>query len=292
MTTAANPKQAAFLQAIEDRDDDDDGIFLDQPEDLSQVPDSQQDVDHPRALQESDTNVLKRKHISSGDEEESYEQGADDRSKKRRTGNVTRPTSLIDIRNTLSEIIGEDSINLDEEDDDRQSSYSSEEEEAGEFQRDSALAEAATAPVEHHKRTTADETRSKVIDRIALRRAERSASSRSSVGEGQGPMAFYSNSRAGSNSFKVPSLLRRATTNASVESDGKPAAANNTGGMGAKVIKMGGSKKSSINYHVRETERRQKIEKLAKERKDSQVRAGKLRRNRMGLGALAGGTFG
>ena len=57
-------------------------------------------------------------------------------------------------------------------------------------------------------------------------------------------------------------------------------------------VKFGGSKKSSVNYYVREQERKAKVEEAEKSRVEDRMRVGRLRRSGMGLGSLAGGTFG
>lgn len=57
---------------------------------------------------------------------------------------------------------------------------------------------------------------------------------------------------------------------------------------------MGGTSKSSVNYYVREAERRKKVQEGERERTEARERVGRLRRNgSMGrLGGLGGGVFG
>ena len=63
------------------------------------------------------------------------------------------------------------------------------------------------------------------------------------------------------------------------------------GGMGKESVKMGGTKKSSVNYYVREMERTARLEQVEKERMEGRERVGRMRRSRSGLGALVGGSF-
>jgi mediator of replication checkpoint protein 1 len=84
---------------------------------------------------------------------------------------------------------------------------------------------------------------------------------------GSGPLAFHSAAATSLSGFKVPSLLRRATTslsNASTTSSNSttPAPSADNG------VRRGGSKKSNIHYQAREAERKKIVEASDRRRKE------------------------
>ncbi|KAB8342867.1 hypothetical protein FH972_022464 [Carpinus fangiana] len=294
---AENPKQAAFLQAIEDREDEEEVFFLDTPENGGQESQPQAVAASPESLdaEESSRKRKREDDVDSDDDEQIAERPA---APLRRTGRLTKPTTLQDIRNTLSELIGDsneaedgeqEEMVLDSQPLDRGQSYSPELEAAA--AEEASPAEGADgsrwtgAEARNPRRTPASSTRIAVIDRIAMKRSRSSSlTSKQSASAAASRQAFFAPSAAGSTSFKVPSLLRRATTNASNASDGSDKTGLSTGGMGKEVIKMGGSKKSSVNYYVREKERRAKVEEVERGRDEARKKVGMLRRKEVGAG--------
>jgi mediator of replication checkpoint protein 1 len=102
------------------------------------------------------------------------------------------------------------------------------------------------------RRTTA----TPVVDRIMLKR-------QGSLGmvSREVKMAFAAGEGGQIGGFKVPGLLRRATANStgsneSIVSGGSVSSTRE----GVKGVRMGGGKKCSINYHVREESRRAVVE--------------------------------
>ena len=90
-----------------------------------------------------------------------------------------------------------------------------------------------------------------------------------------GPLAFHASAFDSVAGFKVPSLLRRATTNLSTASNSSSStttAASETG------VRVGGSKKANIHYQAREAERRKIVEAAERKRKEG------LKRNVVGRG--------
>lgn len=86
-----------------------------------------------------------------------------------------------------------------------------------------------------------------------------------------GPLAFHAPTAGATNGgFKVPSLLRRATTNLSTTSN-TSGTTTPTGGEGG--VRRGGSKKSNIHYQAREAERRKVVDASDKRRKESVKRS-------------------
>lgn len=233
----------------------------------------------------------------------------------------TRPTTLAAIRTTLSELIGEpdpltsavlgnaakpfaydddhvsDDERLSDDEPEHQDKYEQRKHQETHVTDNEALAsvhvpDEGARPIGNARRVPATSTHVAVVDRMALRRAASHARTLSDADMGAyGRLAF---SAAGATeSFTVPSLLRRATTNASttsVDSQGDGSAK----GLGHAAVRMGGSKKSSVNYHVRELERRRKGEEAERVRDEGRRRIGEMRRTGGGaiLAGMAGGSFG
>lgn len=225
--------------------------------------------------------------------------------RKRLTVQHTKPTSLAQIRDTLSEIIGEPESILDSQqpsavfadgNDNESSSDESFIDKDDQGPPETAVANPdknqlplpgaiPTNPLRSHA----------VVDRLSLKRAGSSNASLD-VDPKQTRLAFQAPSKTSSSGFKVPSLLRRATTNASnpsSESGADRSAAAVAMGLirgGRDGIKLGGSKKSSVNYYVREEERRAKVEVGERTRLQDRMRVGRMR-GEGSLGGLSGGIF-
>ena len=212
----------------------------------------------------------------------------------RRTNKAFKPSSLADIRNTLSEMIGEDSFVEAEADDEElyddeilDDALANNEDEDMDLANDSlALSRSELMPPPVPVPTLA---RTVTIDRMAARRAAHTTRAAANVA---GNAAFEASTSGTIPSFfRKPSLLRRATTAGST-------GAESTGGRGGLTVgenvKQGGTKKSSVNYYVREKEKMARVEKIERERKDGREKVGKMRREglgRGGLGSVVGGQF-
>lgn len=272
---AEDPKKLAFLQSIEDRSPDDDFDFLDRPaEDSFRVEmDTQEDRDSQSqqaplsAPQES-----KRKFPLA----ESVPDSGNMRPPPaaRRTTNAKKPASLAEIRESVSFLTEEPgSINIAQE----PSSSASEDEENRHTNS------------HHNPRRTSSNP---IIDRLSLKRAESASTSTSSR------LAFHDPAMNPSiGGFKVPSLLRRATT--SQLSANRPdangisttALTERAAGGGEKgdFVRRGGTKRSSVNFVSREKERRAAVEGVERRRREERERVAKERRS--GLGTLGVGSF-
>jgi len=136
----------------------------------------------------------------------------------------------------------------------------------------------------HKRRRTAATV---VIDRVAASRSN-SAMSESAK------MAFQS---ATETQFRVPSLLRRATTNMSStsgDSQGSSGASSSTSGRGNPLesttgIKRGGKASSSINFHQREQVRAKVENERELKRKQERKKQGQERQGVLGM--LTKGSF-
>ncbi|KAL9085802.1 MAG: hypothetical protein Q9165_007434 [Trypethelium subeluteriae] len=294
---AENPKKAAFLRAVEDHDSEDEVDFFNSPEDDAPVPDSQASNAEP-SQQVSETQVpasneatLKRKHA---DDDVFTRPPA----QMRRTNRGKKPSNLAEVRETLSFLI-----------DDQQSvpetpiSESESESEHTVFENEEMPQ--ATAPTEDDevfakpqmkppKPAPLESRRSSanpIIDRLSLKR---SSSSMLSDTENSTGLAFHAPAKNSTPGFKVPSLLRRATTSSSVASthsdSAKARASSVTEEMVTGGVRRGGSKKSSINYAAREAERRSVVEEAERKRKEGVRKVAGMRRGVLkGLGGGAGG---
>lgn len=316
---AENPKQAAFMQALEDRDEMEDLDFFDGPQESFTValPDSQAEASGPQPLAAISGNNAgtKRTHAEYTDlgqasqDAENMPPPANPRRTK--AAKTSRPTSLADIRTTLSEIIGEPESVLESQRLRSQSpehsvhEYDQNDNSPPTEDEDEELYRHPSEPVpsshleRNPRRTNPNIKRDSVINRIALRKQVSSLGR--SIDSNQSRLAFQPSTNT-SFSFKVPSLLRRATTNSSTGSmDTSAGLSAAAGGLGGKdAVKRGGSAKSSVNYYVRELERKAKLEKIEKERMEGRLRVGRMRREVLagkgarkegGLGGLVGGGF-
>ncbi|KZF19051.1 hypothetical protein L228DRAFT_264165 [Xylona heveae TC161] len=343
---AENPRKLAFLRAIEDRDEEEGTGFLDQTEDdwlMPHISQSQSQSQDPLdtqvqpaesvtvATSNNDNSIGKRKR--SIDETEGNEENRPPPHMRQHATKALskskRPSTLAEIRQSvafLTEAPNAPAHAPDSESDEERP-------ESDEIDRveDSQLSMMATAvdagaDAENNIQTTTwTTTTSKpnardpfasrrttrshaIIDRISLRRA--ASSNASSAG---GKMAFHDPSATGSSSatgfpFRVPSLVRRATSNlsaASLNSSGQNASPTGVvvarerqagGDSTDSIVKRGGTKKSSINYHQnarakeRESERTRAIRKSDKKREAGRIRLASERGGLLGM-IGGGGSF-
>ncbi|KAH8147910.1 uncharacterized protein LAJ45_08011 [Morchella importuna] len=251
---AANPKRAAFLAAIEDRDRDEEMDFLDRGEEdlfieLGMV--SQTDgVSQSQTLEESEeaSPVPVAEDEQRG--ERSKEASSLQASNSRRTANKTKITSLAQIREQLSFLVEERDSQID---------FSDEDEE-----------EDKTAVLRRERIGS-------VIDRSAVARANSATSNTTKL-------AFQTSGNA--STFKVPTLLRRATSSSLSESS---VGTERTLGQGDGAVKRGGKASSSINFQSREQLRSKVVHEREAKKKIERKKEG-LKRQSV-LGVLAKGSF-
>ena len=252
---AEDKKKEAFLRSIEDRDFSDDDGDLNQPETpLEEEPqgkDSQEQGEYEPGVPEGDGDELDDAHPADSNGPLSTAAPAKLNQVKRSQGRFVKPSSqrpatLAEIRESVSILIDEpdsqsgtidlglsDSddepeayVNLDRHlqmaeadenaedgddlgdfivDDDNQSR-----DEMG-FKKPAAPSSESRAPFSERR----TKERPNIVNRLSMLRQSSSSSSSSASTK----MAFYGSNSSGSTSFgKVPSLLRRATTNSSLGS--------------------------------------------------------------------------
>lgn len=277
---AEDPKKQAFLRSIEDRDEEDFN-FLDQPaEDSFRVEmDTQEDGESQSQLMTQQPSQPELSEAHTTTQKRPLQESKPDTGNmrppapQRRTQAPKKPASLAEIRESVSFLI----------------------EEPGAFNTadpsSSASEDESTNNIENHsnpRRISANP----IIDRLVLKRAESASTSASTR------LAFHNAAAAQSavGNFKVPSLLRRATTSQLAAADNNhgitTAATERAAGGGEKgdFIRKGGSKKCSVNYFSRESEKRAVVEGVERRmRLDIEKQA---RSRRAGLGKLVhSGSF-
>ena len=277
---ASNPKREAFLRAIDDRGSDDDMDFLeDHPEQEESESQSQSQADSQiiPSSQPGDMGPPKRKRADESQEDERLPPHL------RRTKPAKRPSNLSEIRESLSSLIEEQnsfSVPVDHGSD-------SEGDLEVEMEDEDDLAPQQEKNKENRDPFALRRTKASIIDRISLKRESSSNVSTSAR------MAFAAASNAPG--FKVPALLRKATTNSSVTSNTSNGASTSVtermaGGSGSDGIKRGGGKNSGVNYFARETERRAALAKNEARREKKRFKGAEGRRKAVG-GLLSSGKF-
>ncbi|MCJ1382096.1 hypothetical protein MMC17_005208 [Xylographa soralifera] len=269
---AEDPKKLAFLRAIEDREDDEDVDFLEQAEECSQVVfESQENIDPQLQNALSEPTNLKRKRPL----QESLPDGGNrPPPQARRVQKMRKPSTLAEIRESVSFLIEEpqgvtEILHSD----------SSDEEGDGQNENTQQPGRELFA----NRRRTAP-----IIDRLSLKRAESAASASTSTTM---RLAFHDPNNVSGPGFKVPSLLRRATTQVTDTHGITTAGTERAAGGGEKgdFVRRGGTKRSSINYYAREMERNKGVKDVERRRKEERIRVGEMRRGV--LGALGAGVF-
>lgn len=272
---AENPKKLAFLRAIEDRGSEDEMDFLEDFADNDDSPESQsQQQEIPEVIpasQPTDMGPPKRKFS-----QDSAALEARPPPHLRRTQMGKKPSNLSDIRQSLSSLIEEPNAVIATED--------SESEDELEIV-DGEPQDSAPVNKENRDPFSMRRTAAPIIDRITLKRQSSSSISNSTR------LAFSASSAA--HGFKVPALLRKATTNSSITSNtstgGAPATERMAGNAGDGV-KRGGGKNSGVNYFARESERRAAVVKTEKRKEKKLIKGAQTRRKVVG-GMLGGGKF-
>ncbi|KAL8801263.1 MAG: hypothetical protein Q9182_004570 [Xanthomendoza sp. 2 TL-2023] len=258
---AEDPKKVAFLRAIEDREDDEDLDFLEQPEDTSQPAldaDSQGILDSQpqKGPEDSSPSALrkrKRALIESNPNTTNRPPPA-----ARRTTNVQKPQSMADIKASVSFLVEEpDAVSFlpppsssptgsdDENDENDQTHHHT-------SMTSPQLEDNTTTTTTNNPNPFISRRRpNAVIDRLSLKRESSSLSTTSNN------LAFHhpSHNPSSSTTFKIPSLLRRATTSSLIsqaDGNGISTLAETERGAGGKekgeFVRRGGMRGSSVNF--------------------------------------------
>lgn len=282
----AEGRGEAFLRAIEDRDEDQDqveegweGIGGSQGDDAMQQGSQGTEQGTQDVMRAVSGNGTKRK--AEGDEADT----APFKRPKytaRRTANAAfvKPASLAEVKESVSFLIEEPHM------EERRVDLSDDEGQDAPAETQAQHAQQADRAPFSARRTPAKPA---VVDRLLARQSS------SSTGQEKTGMAFQ-RSNSSFSGFKVPSLLRRATTGAKSGSGAAgsmgPPALKRDGSSNASsgaVSRGSGGQKSSINYAAREAERRAVVDKVEKRRKEDVKRIAGMRRSGGALGGFIGG---
>ena len=296
---AEDPKKMAFLKAIEDRDDDQDLDFLDRPaEDTFYI---EMDTQQEGESQSQQKDPAEGSKLGKDKHPPGYDQAAmRPPATSRRTAPAAsrKPASLKEIRDSVSFLIEEPgSFNINTED-----PSSSADEDAGEeadipplrrndIPEDTSISNNRTTTTTTNPRRTGSNP---VIDRLVLKRQQ--SSSASSLASST-PLAFQAPGAPASANISLPSLLRRAGTSnlsslSNTDANGishatTAAATERAAGGGDKEgsVKRGGTKRSSVNFAMREREKRGVVEEVERRKKEEREKL-RARRQHDGGGSV------
>jgi mediator of replication checkpoint protein 1 len=247
---AGNPKQAAFFRSLQDMEDDPDYDFLDAPMeaglDISPSQEEGQDdgddtagiVPDSQAVDTLTTliNPLKRKATDSQEKENRPPPHL------RRTAAtdsmMRKPMTIADVQHSVAELLEDPRIMVPD---------------SQGVDSDSELEiEPPTKPT----------SRKPIIDRLSLSRNASISSAPTTAN-----MAFHGPSAGGNQpGFRVPSLVRKATSNMSAMSTSSTGVSTAVEGSS---VRRGGTGRSNIHAQAREAERRAAVEKVEKKRKET-----------------------
>jgi mediator of replication checkpoint protein 1 len=298
----SNDKKEAFLRAIEDRDEADDGDFLDgldvdddvEMKNLQQQPSvSQQQAtieEGPSASQTSNNGNLKRTvddiELSQSSQQPRKKSAVASLRRSNLMDTFRKPKSLAEVRESVSFLI--DEPHNDELASDILLSDDEVEEDRREEMTRATTGERAPA---FERRVPA---KTDIIDRLTLKKQ---ASSTIPDDDSSSNLAFATSSQqrnGGSFSFKPASLLRKATVNNTSSFSFENRVPPSLNREGSSSVRNGGSKKSSINYQAREAERQEVVQRASRKREENVRKIAGMRRKAGGaLGALGsvGGGF-
>lgn len=263
---AENPKRKAFFATIMDHSDDSDLEFLDHPGEptansASQSDEEKQEVKEASVVPDSqiaDTpmNPLKRKSPGVDSQEKENRPPPHLRRTAAADAMIRRPISAADIKDSVAELLEDP---RDVVPDSQYISLSDSEDESSTVTRKERI----------------------VTNRLSRTPSLATESSTTSN------MAFQAPSAGSVGGFRVPSLIRRATSNLSAASERSTSSMvkSNEGG-----VRRGGTGKSNIHAQAREAERRAVLEKVEGRRKEAlKKKAGMARGKRSVLSRLGGG---
>lgn len=274
---AENPRNQAFMRTIEDIGSDEEMDFLYEPAPGDNKDSQEESQDnHP---QSTGSVVPDSQPAAAGTMSAPAKRAP---AAERRTKPSKKPSNIGEIRETLSNLLDEPSGNSIISATD----FGSDSEEGGGDEDDGGSSNKENANPRRGRSRHAGQ----VVDRISLKRQ---GSSNVSTGGSRLAFAAPNSSNAG---FKVPALLRRATTNSlistgSSSASGKGGAAgasgSSAGGFGEEAkIKSKAGKKSGISYLARENDRRKAVDEAEKRREQRKFRAVE------GRSKVVGGLFG
>jgi mediator of replication checkpoint protein 1 len=270
---AENPKRQAFLRAIEDQRDDDEMDFLDEYREVEDTESQSQTQD-----EDSQHRVPNSQPTDMGPPPPRESANASDPSVRppaalRRTKPARKPANLSEVRESLSSLIEEpntlvQTVDLGSDSEDELEIDGEPGKEGGQKENRNPFALRRTSTA--------------VIDRTLVKRQSSSTLSASTR------LAFSASTAAAT--FKVPALLRKATTNSSIASTTSTVGMERMAGGASDGVRRGGSRTSGVNFFARENERKANVVKVEKRREQKRMKGAEGRRKAVG-GLLGSGKF-
>ncbi|KAI3317981.1 hypothetical protein HD806DRAFT_352048 [Xylariaceae sp. AK1471] len=291
---AENPRNAAFLKSIEDRNGGDDE--WDFGENFADATSTSGDDSQSQNASQADQAIPDSQPPTTGRKRSRMDDHASRPSpNERRTKDGSRPSSLEEVRRSLSSLLEEPNASV--------GSIVPATEIGSDSEGEGEGPSTSRSNKENHH--PSQRISSAVVDRITLKRNSSSSLSASSIST-TARLAFTAPLAAGSG-FKVPALLRRATTNskklisnshptapmAASSNISQASAGGNSGSLNKAAsfgddgkLKKNAGKRSGINYFAHENERRAKVADAEKRREAKKWKGAE------GRSKVVGGLFG
>ena len=265
---AENPGNQAFLRSIEDRGSDDEMDVL-EIMDVPSQPESQSLSQSQEANTVAQTIPDSQPRKPLGGAGENRPPAA-----MRRTKEGKKPSNLGEVRETLSNLLEEPEASVIPAT------------EAGSDSED----EQTSARNDKENRSPNSRRSRGVVDRISLKRTNSNPSTNSNK------LAFAAPA-TGNNTFRIPSLLRRATTNSSMlststSSGGTGGTMGSAGGFGeeAKIKKGAGKRSGVMSRATPENDGKARIQESERRREEKKMKGAERRIGVVG-GLLGRGSF-
>ncbi|KAI0202037.1 MRC1-like domain-containing protein [Astrocystis sublimbata] len=303
---AENPRNAAFLKTIEDLNKDDEWNFDDN---FAETASTSGDDSQSQNVSQTNEAIPDSQPPTTGRKRTRMDGHAPRPGpNERRTKDDARPSSIAEVRRSLSALL-EESNTL------TSSVIPATEVDSGSDGEEERPSTSHTTNKEN--RRPSRPASGGVVDRITLKRSSSSSLSTGGSTSASSKLAFSASSTVSGN-FKVPALLRRATTNStklvssnnepnpsatattsslnrqastgSASSSGSLNKAASFGGEDSGKLKKTAGKRSGINYFAHENERRAKVAD-AEKRREAKKWKGAEGRSRIVEGLFGSGTF-
>ncbi|KAI0443738.1 hypothetical protein F4803DRAFT_514030, partial [Xylaria telfairii] len=293
---AENPRNAAFLKSIEDVNNDDEWDF---GENFADTTSTSGDDSQSQNASSANEAILDSQPPTTGRKRSRTDDHAPRPApNERRPKADARPSSIAEVRKSLSTLLDEPNASTG-------SIIPATEVDSDSDKEGERL---STPHLNKENRRPSRQAGGGVVDRITLKR---NSSSSLSTGSATSKLAFTAPSSTGSG-FKVPALLRRATTNSTkLVSNSNPGSsttstrntsqastsASSSGSLNKAAsfgedgkLKKTAGKRSGINYFAHENERRAKVADAEKRREAKKWKGAEGRSKEVG-GLFGSGSF-
>ncbi|CAK7272371.1 hypothetical protein SEPCBS119000_005089 [Sporothrix epigloea] len=306
---ASNPRNQAFLRTIEDRGSDDEmESIVDHATDENAMMSTATPVEatsaSEAALVETSTSIPDSQPSSSTGAQQLQQPHTNLRRRRLSATNSKKPANLGEIRESLSSLLDDhhnDGSNLSTVADSEFGSDDEEDQAVANKENEALVSVNTAVPHVPAVRRTAYRHNVQVVDRVNLKRSDSTTSTGTSF-EAASRTSLKAAPLGGAEpymgpaGFRVPALLRRATTNSLISSSSSSANSSRTGSekVGGTLdhgkIKKNASKMSGIHSFARENERRVALVESDKRRLAKKVKSAESRSRAVGS-LFGGGKF-